>query len=282
MRRIWAAVLAMILAAGAIGCGEQKDSAKSRLDEILERGYITVTTEPYFAPNEFIDPSKEGDDRYVGSDIELAKYIAQQLGVECRIMALDFSTVLSSVTEGKYDLAISALGYKPDRAENMNLSNGYYKSDEEDDSTYGVAARADMAGEIQSIDDLADKVVVVQQGSLQQFFLEDQVPKCKEVKYVSSTNDAFLMVQEGKADVVVTATAFARLYIDANEECGLAMVESFRFEADERFSSMVIGMKKGEDELLAKINEIIEPVVQDGTYMKWYKQYKEYAATLGL
>ena len=60
------------------------------------------------------------------------------------------------------------------------------------------------------------------------------------------------------------------------------MVESFRFEADERFSSMVIGMKKGEDELLAKINEIIEPVVQDGTYMKWYKQYKEYAATLGL
>ena len=40
MRRIWAAVLAMILAAGAIGCGGQTDSAKSRLDEILERGYI--------------------------------------------------------------------------------------------------------------------------------------------------------------------------------------------------------------------------------------------------
>ena len=113
MRRIWAAVLAMILAAGAIGCGGQTDSAKSRLDEILERGYITVATEPYFAPNEFIDPSKEGDDRYVGSDIELAKYIAQQLGVECRIVPLDFSTVLSSVTEGKYDIAISALGYKP-------------------------------------------------------------------------------------------------------------------------------------------------------------------------
>lgn len=276
----WIMIITMLMVSFA-GCGKS-GSDKNRLEEIQERGYITVATEPYFAPNEFIDPSKEGDAQYVGADIELAKYIADQLGVECRIVPLDFTTVLSSVTEGKYDLAISALAYKPDRAENMNLSDAYYTSQEGDDATYGIAVADRLIDEVKSIEDLADKVIVVQQGSLQQYFLEEQVKQCKEVKYVSSTNDAFLMVQEGKADAVATATAFARLYIDANEGCGVSMVESFRFEADERFSGMVVGMKKNEDELLTKINEIVKKVVEDGTYLEWYNEYKEYAATLGL
>ncbi len=276
----WIAMtLCLVLAVVLGGCG-QAQQENNRLNEILERGYITVTTEPYFAPNEFIDPSKEGDEQYVGADIELAKYIANELGVECRIVPLDFTTVLSSITEGKYDIAISALAYKPDRAENMNLSNAYYTS--ENNEGYGVAVRSDMVDQIQSVEDLADLVIVVQQGSLQQYFLEEQVSAYKEIKYVSSTNDAFLMVQEGKADAVATATSFARLYIDANEDCGVSMVESFRFEADDRYNGMVIGMKKGEDALLARINEIVDEVVENGIYQQWYDEYTEYAATLGL
>ena len=82
-RRWIAMTLCLILAVVLGGCGEAQQE-NNRLNEILERGYITVTTEPYFAPNEFIDPSKEGDEQYVGADIELAKYIANELGVECR------------------------------------------------------------------------------------------------------------------------------------------------------------------------------------------------------
>ena len=81
----------------------------NRLEQIQARGYIEVATEPYFAPCEFIDPAKEGDEKYVGADIELAELIAETLGVECRIVPLEFTAVLSSVTEGKYDMAISAV-----------------------------------------------------------------------------------------------------------------------------------------------------------------------------
>ena len=89
----------------------------NRLNDILERGYIEIATEPYFAPNEFIDPTKSGDEAYVGSDIELANYIGESLGVEVRIKPMDFTSVLGSITTGKYDLAISALAYTPARAE---------------------------------------------------------------------------------------------------------------------------------------------------------------------
>ena len=54
----------------------------SRLNDILARGYIEVAMEPYFAPNEFIDPSRQGEEQYVGADVELARYIADKLGVE--------------------------------------------------------------------------------------------------------------------------------------------------------------------------------------------------------
>ena len=80
----------------------------------------------------------------MGSDIEMAKYIADKLGVELKIVPLEFAAVLSSVTEGKYDLAISALAYTPERAEAMNLSNGYYFDDEEDG--YGLLVREEDPG----------------------------------------------------------------------------------------------------------------------------------------
>ena len=115
--------------AQAAGMKETETAAQeggSRLEEIKERGYLEVAMEPYLAPFEFIDPGKTGDEMYVGADVELAKYIADKLGVECRIIPLEFAAVLSSVTEGKYDMAISGLAYTPARAEAMEMSKGYF------------------------------------------------------------------------------------------------------------------------------------------------------------
>ena len=283
MKKTAALLLTAVLLLGLLsGCAKKEAAPANRLEDILARGYVTVATEPYFAPEEFIDPSKEGDDKYVGADIELAKLIAEKLGVECRIVPLDFTTVLSSVTEGKYDLAISALAYKPDRAENMNLSDAYYTGSDDDDNSYGFAMAEGLEGTVTDITGLADKVVVVQQGSLQQFLWEQSGASCAELKYVSSTNDAFMMVSEGKADAVVTATAFARLYIEANKGCGIVMCEDFRFSVDDKYTGMIIGMQKGEDELTARINEIIAEVVASGVYAEWITEYKAYAASLGL
>ena len=122
-KRLTALCLALCLALPLAGCsGKEESSAANRLEAIKERGYIEVVTEPYFAPMEFIDPTKEGDEKYVGADIELAHHIADELGVECHIIPLDFTSVLSGVTTGKYDMAISALAYTPERAEAMELA----------------------------------------------------------------------------------------------------------------------------------------------------------------
>lgn len=265
-------------AAGSAAGDTTAAKPANRLEEIMQRGYIEVATEPYFAPNEFIDSSKQGDEQYVGSDIEMAKYIADKMGVELKIVPLEFAAVLSSITEGKYDMAISALAYTPARAEAMNLSKGYRFDAEAD--MYGVLVRSENVDKYPDPAALADAVIVAQSGSLQEMFVNDQVPKYKEFKRVSATTDGFLMVQENKADAAVTEITTAELFAAANP--GVSVANGLRFTVDPETQGTRIGIPKGETELTDKVNEIIDELVASGQYDKWYEEYSEYAKTLGV
>ncbi len=278
MKKLITLLLTFTMLFTLTACGGEKTEYANRLEEIKARGVLTVATEPYFAPNEFIDPSKEGDAKYVGADIELAQYIADKLGVELQIVPLEFTAVLSSVAEGKYDLAISALAYKPDRAESMNLSKGYYF--DEDTEGYGMLCRTEDVDKYPTAESMKDAVIVVQAGSLQQDYVMEQVPECKEIKYVSSMTDAFLMVQENKADLAACFIGNGRLYSEANPEVNI--VNGFKFEENKEWGGTRIGMMKGEDELTAAINEIIDEIIESGVYAQWYEEYKVYAESLGL
>lgn len=284
MKKVFAILLALAMvfsmAACSSGGGDSSGDAAepaNRLEAIKARGYIEMATEPYFAPYEFIDSSKSGDEQYQGLDIELGKYIAEKLGVELRIVPLEFSAVLASITEGKYDFAASALAYSPGRAENMNMSKGYRFSDEV--ASYGFLVREDMIDSIKTADDTADLVLVTQSGSVQEGFVNDQISKYKDFKLVSSMKDGFLMVAEGKADACACDINNGQLYADANG--GLA-IAPFRFVVDESTQGTRVGIPKGEDELTAFIDQCIDELRAEGTIDKWYDEYSDYARTLGV
>ena len=95
--------------------------ATGRLERIRSAGKLRVATEPYFAPQEFIDPEKSGQEQYVGSDMELAKLIAERMGVTLEIVPMDFTDVLPAVADGECDLAISGLAFTPGRANQVEL-----------------------------------------------------------------------------------------------------------------------------------------------------------------
>ena len=65
--------------------------ARGVLADIREAGVLRVATEPYFPPQEFIDPDLEGQDSYVGADMALARLIASRMGVALQIVPMDFS-----------------------------------------------------------------------------------------------------------------------------------------------------------------------------------------------
>ena len=281
MKRIIAAIMLIMMVLSLGACSSKaatagQTAAADRLEQIKERGYIEFCTEPYFAPYEFIDAAKSGDGQYVGMDVEIAGYIADKLGVELRIVPLEFSAVLAGMADGKYDMAISALAYSPARAETMNLSDPYYS---DGTSTYGFIMRQEDAGKYESIDSLKDAVIVTQSGSVQEAMTNEQITQRKELKLVSAMTDGFLMVSEGKADVCVCERASAQLYADAN---GGLVVSDFSLTVDEKMNGTCVALPKGETALTEFVNSCIAELKESGQIGKWYGEYADYARTLGV
>ena len=274
MKKIFAMLLALAMVLSCAACGSSSKS--DLLDEIKSQGYIELCTEPYFAPFEFVDPSKTGDDQYVGVDIEIAKYIAEKIGVELRIVPLDFTAVLAGIADGKYDIAISAIAYSPSRAEAMRLSNVYKPNS----GGYGFLTRTEDVDKYSSVEDLKDAVVITQSGSVQESLYNQNVKACKEFKLVANMTDGYLAVAEGKADVCICSTESAQLYAEANG--GLA-IPDFRFEVDPNMNGTVVAMPlEGSESLLEVVNEAIAELNAQGKIDQWNEEYTAYAAQLGI
>ena len=275
MKKIFAMVLALAMILSCAACGGSKAKG-DLLEEIKAQGYIELCTEPYFAPFEFVDPSKTGDDQYVGVDIEIAKYIAEKIGVELRIVPLDFTAVLAGIADGKYDIAISAIAYSPSRAEAMRLSNVYKPNS----GGYGFLTRTEDVDKYSSVEDLKDAVVITQSGSVQESLYNQNVKACKEFKLVANMTDGYLAVAEGKADVCICSTESAQLYAEANG--GLA-IPDFRFEVDPNMNGTVVAMPlKDSESLLEVVNEAIAELNAQGKIDQWNEEYTAYAAELGI
>ena len=277
MKKIIAFLLAAILVLGCTACGSKKDEGNDRLAQIKEKGYIELCTEPYFAPFEYVDPTKTGDNQYQGMDMEVAKYIADKLGVELKITALDFTAVLAGVADGKYDFAISAIAYSPERAEAMRLSDVYYATN----TGYGFIVRSEDVGKYTDIDSLKDAVVITQSGSVQEALYNQYVNgACKEFKLVANMTDGYLAVSEGKADVCICSTASASLYAQAN---GGLDIPDFRFDVDPNMNGVCVAMPtEGTESLAELINQCIAELNESGKPEEWYSQYEAAAAELGI
>lgn len=277
MKKMIAFLLAAILVLGCTACGSKKDEGNDRLAQIKAKGYIELCTEPYFAPFEYVDPTKTGDDQYQGMDLEVAKYIADKIGVDLKITALGFTAVLAGVADGKYDFAISAIAYSPERAEAMRLSDVYYATN----TGYGFIVRSEDVGKYTDIDSLKDAVVITQSGSVQEALYNQYVNgACKEFKLVANMTDGYLAVSEGKADVCICSTASASLYAQAN---GGLDIPDFRFEVDPNMNGVCVAMPtEGTESLAELINQCIAELNESGKPEEWYSQYESAAAELGI
>ena len=260
-----------------LGCSSNKNESKDRLAQIKEKGYIEFVTEPYWAPNEFIDPSLDGDSKYVGTDIELAKYIAEKIGVDLKIVPLDFTAVLTGITEAKYDMAISAIAWSPVRQEAMNLSDGY----DFDDTGYGFLIREEDLGKYTCIEDLKDAIVITQSGSVQEAIYNEYCNNAKEFKLVTNMTDAYLAISENKADVCITAIASGQLYAEANGN-GL-LCPDFKFDVDKKMTSTCVALPlEGTDSLMEIVNECIKELTAADKFNEWTDYYEAYAKSLGI
>lgn len=282
MKKYLAILLAAVLVLAMFaGCAKKEEPAEqeepvvtapaNKLEAIQQAGKIVMCTSPDYAPYEFEDLSKKGQDQYVGSDIELGKYIAEQLGVELEIKAMDFSTCLEAITQGTVDMGITGLAYKEDRAETMQLVGPYNL---ESDSYQGALIKKDSG--INTIEDLDGHKIGAQNASLQYSFAETYGGENSEIVPVSDLGLGVMMLEEGKIDVLIISSAtgenFAKNYDDI-------MMSEIRFPNPD---GTYVGITNGETELAAAIQEIVNEAESSGKCAQWVADAKALAASMGI
>lgn len=243
-------------------------NADGVLKDILDKGVLVVATSPDYPPAEFVDAAT-GEVK--GSEMTLAKYIADNLGVELQIEAMDFSGVLTAVDTGKADLGISGFGYKKDRAENYELSLGYTGSSEA--ACHGLLVPADQVDSYSSLSDFSGKTIDAQASSLQEMYVEDEIPDAN-LQLVTSLDQAILDLSTGKVDAAALDCNTAKSYAASSD--GKLAKSSVEFDLTpyEDYAGNVIAAKKGETSLINAVNEIIKVVNDYELYTDWYNQAK--------
>lgn len=240
---------------------------KNSLEGILEKGKLVVGTSADYPPYEFIvlEGTKE---KYVGFDISLSQYIADELGVELEVMNMDFGNLIASIPAGKVDIVLAGMNPDEVRKKSVNFSEIYHKS------TQGVLIKKENIDLIKVEEDLVGKKLGAQMGAIQEEIAGEI--KDAEVKTLPLITNLLMELKTNKIDAIIMEKSVAESYAKQNED--LMAVEAIEIIADTEGSAIAI--KKGNDELTEKINEILKDVEAKGLMDKWVVEAQEYAETL--
>ena len=259
-------MLAMILAVMMILSMAVTASAEE------EKETLTVALSPDFSPMEFVDTSKTGQDQYVGFDVTLAKYIAEQMGKELVIKPMSFDACQAAVQTGAVDMSISGFSKTDERAENFNLSDFYYADDNETDQA--IITLKEHEGEWTTAEDFSGLTVGAQTASLQLNLCESQLPEDCTIKQFVDIGTGVEALRNGQYDAIAVAKGNGDAIIASNDAIAFT---GFLFDVDEDQQYNVILMKKGADELTEQVNEILAQAYEQGLYGQWYAEAEELA-----
>lgn len=251
MKKILAIVLAVAMIASVAmlaGCGETKE-ADATADNA--KPTLTMATNAYFPPYEFY----EGED-IVGIDAEVAQAIADKLGMELKIVDIEFDSIITGVQTGKYDMGMAGMTVTDERKQSVDFSDSYATG------IQSVIVPEDSP--ITSVDDIlaegATYKVGVQLSTTGDIYISDDLgdAAAERVTQFQTGNDAVAALSSGKVDAVVIDNEPAKSYVAAT--AGLKILDTEYVVED-----YAICFSKENTELRDKVNGALQELIADGT-----------------
>ena len=244
-------------------------AAASLLEKVKTSGKLVVGTEAQYAPYEFKDLNAS----FAGCDMWLAQQIADSLGVELEVVDMAFDGIIPAVQSGQVDLGIAAFTNTPERAEEIDFSDLY------ETSAQLLIVKAGNADTYSTKESLVGLKVGAQKGTIQSQLIQSALPE-SELFELEKYPALALEVQNGNiAGLVVDQAVGEALVASSN---GALEVSNFTFTAEEASFGKSVVIAKGNEDLVAVVNEVINKVTADGSYQKAYDEAVELAASLGL
>lgn len=257
MKKKLAALLAMsLVATGALaGCGgnsntqedttaqtQQNDAADANT---AEGGTLRMGTNATFPPYETVDDSNN----VVGIDPDIAQAVADKLGMKLEIINMEFDSLIPALSADQIDIAFAGMTVDPERAEQVDFTISYATG------IQSIIVPEDST--IATVDDLKDKKVGVQTGTTGDIKCTEDLGEDHVQRFESGVVATQALVN-GQIDAVVIDNEPAKAYVAANQ--GLKVLDT-----EYAIEDYAAAVKKGNTELLDKVNKAMEELKADGT-----------------
>lgn len=217
-----------------------------------------VGTDAAYAP--FESQNEKGE--IVGFDIEVVQAIAAKAGFEVKFVNTPWEGIFNALGQGDRDMVVSAVTITEERKQTMDFSAPYF------DAQQLIAVKEDS--KVAKFADLKKLKVGVQTGTTGDEAVTKLLGKAStNIKRFESTPLALKELESGGVDAVVADNGVVIHYV-ANNPGG-----KFKTVADKEFvpEQYGIALKKGNTELLEKINKGLAEIKADGSYDKIFAKY---------
>ena len=284
--KILCMLLAITMLFALTGCGSSADSKLSKAyDKYLaglkansgdgSNGTLVVAMSPDFAPMEFYDVAKTGDDAIVGFDVLLAYYLAGELNMKLVIKPMSFDACQAAVQTGNADIAISGFSWTFDRAQNYAISDFYVAG--ENETQQSIICLKENEGKFTKPEDFIGSKIGYQGASLQQILVEETfgdmdvdtsmvyVDLGTAVEALKAKQVDFLAVAHGNGESIIAS---------ANDAIAFT---GFDFEVDDIYKNNVCLLNKDATDLLEQVNAALAKALENDYYSGWYDACKVYA-----
>ncbi len=249
---LWTIVIAMFVCISIlIGHTNPLSAASSSVG----KEKLTMITSPDYPPFEFYDTG-EGESKIVGFDIDIANYIARELGFQLQIQESDFSGLIPALQANRADFAMASMNPTPERRRNVDFSTIYYQGRDTIVSTKGsnITTPADLAG----------KRVGVQLGTTQEQYVKKIAAKIPGIE-LKQLNKAPEMVQEIKSrriDAIILGDTVALGFVQSNPE-----LEFHFLDSEQSGGGSAIAFPKG-SALVQPFNQVLQKMQDNGELKK--------------
>ena len=267
MKKLFALLLCLILTLSLAACGDkQSDGGDQAAIPTVSAGKLTVATSPDFAPYEFYAIDAEGNPQLAGFDMALAQYIADHLGLELEVIPMDFDGTIVELANKSVDLGLAGYSPDPDREDSMDFSHVYLTGGQ---SFVCVQGNKDQFKSLADTNK-AEYQIGAQIGSIQVGLAQENSPDADIVE-LSKVTDIIAELLSGSLDGAYIETMVAEAYAANYPE--LCVVLEVPYDAE----GSVVGVSKGNEALLAAVNEAIDAALADGSMNQFVAEANELA-----
>lgn len=262
------AVVMTLMVLSLASCGK-----KTGLEAIKEAGKLVVYTEGGFAPYEFYKNATD----LVGVDIEIAQAIADKIGVELEVVDVNFDTICGAVQSGKADIGLAGMTIRDDRKEQVDFSIPYSSTEQ-----YVIVKEGDDS--VKFAEDLKGKNIGVQEGTTSDFLVEELVNNgiaagAKMTPYKTPAQAAAVL--GSKEDVVITDKLTAQIIVENNSGLKAFPLVKADGSAAAEVEEYGAAVGKGNEDLLALINEVLQEMLSSGKMDELVQKYSALATEVG-